>query len=364
MWREDASNASDKYLRNRVRNKLVPLLHDLLGGGDSNSIALEQRLEHAAAQSREIRNDLQPRVAQFLAQHTVGLSDGAVHEHGDDCRNTRTLFLLPTNQHLDMVGREALHAWVVQQTNGRLFVGYHQLQRVVRQLHDSPHRRQWRLNLGKGWEMERHGDTLRIRHTGQDNAPHNGDDKPRVGTPLEWTLASDESNDDDERMMLTTDGSPVLFLRLTGTWATGGDDQTRFYQTVLGNNNSINSFRITPSWRPRSNPIKLSSFLRGQNMPLHLRPLAPIVTVARGDFSSPSNSNNDDDNQEEQSTRLVAVYVSTKKKWMVDAAFADVADLDGTASTSPGTDSDATAIRIALQLVRQPESIQERSGNV
>ena len=99
-------------------------------------------------------------------------------------------------------------------------------------------------------------------------------------------------------------------------------------------------------------------------MPLHLRPLAPIVTVARGDFSSPSNSNNDDDNQEEQSRSLVAVYVSTKKKWMVDAAFADVADLDGTASTSPGTDSDATAIRIALQLVRQPESIQERSGNV
>jgi tRNA(Ile)-lysidine synthetase-like protein len=34
-WREDASNQSDKYLRNRVRNELVPLLTDLVGGDDS-----------------------------------------------------------------------------------------------------------------------------------------------------------------------------------------------------------------------------------------------------------------------------------------------------------------------------------------
>ena len=30
-WREDASNASDKYLRNRVRNELIPLMADLVG---------------------------------------------------------------------------------------------------------------------------------------------------------------------------------------------------------------------------------------------------------------------------------------------------------------------------------------------
>lgn len=31
-WREDESNASDKYLRNRIRNELVPLLSDMMGG--------------------------------------------------------------------------------------------------------------------------------------------------------------------------------------------------------------------------------------------------------------------------------------------------------------------------------------------
>ena len=33
-WREDESNASDKYLRNRVRNELIPLLSDMMGGAN------------------------------------------------------------------------------------------------------------------------------------------------------------------------------------------------------------------------------------------------------------------------------------------------------------------------------------------
>lgn len=34
VWREDASNTSNKYLRNRVRNELIPLLQDLVGSRD------------------------------------------------------------------------------------------------------------------------------------------------------------------------------------------------------------------------------------------------------------------------------------------------------------------------------------------
>ena len=33
-WREDSSNESNKYLRNRVRNELLPLLGDMVGGKD------------------------------------------------------------------------------------------------------------------------------------------------------------------------------------------------------------------------------------------------------------------------------------------------------------------------------------------
>lgn len=34
LWREDSSNESNKYLRNRVRNELLPLLSDMVGGED------------------------------------------------------------------------------------------------------------------------------------------------------------------------------------------------------------------------------------------------------------------------------------------------------------------------------------------
>lgn len=40
QWREDESNSSDKYLRNRVRNELIPLLSDMMGGGDALQVRL------------------------------------------------------------------------------------------------------------------------------------------------------------------------------------------------------------------------------------------------------------------------------------------------------------------------------------
>jgi tRNA(Ile)-lysidine synthase len=39
-WREDESNVSDKYLRNRVRNELIPLLSDMMGGADVLQVRL------------------------------------------------------------------------------------------------------------------------------------------------------------------------------------------------------------------------------------------------------------------------------------------------------------------------------------
>jgi len=47
-WREDASNASPAYLRNRVRHELLPLLTELTGGG------IDARLSDLAEQSRAL----------------------------------------------------------------------------------------------------------------------------------------------------------------------------------------------------------------------------------------------------------------------------------------------------------------------
>jgi len=51
----------------------------------------------------------------------------------------------------------------------------------------------------------------------------------------------------------------------------------------------------------------MSSFLRGQGVPLHLRRETPVVTCQRKDGTA----------------SLVAVFIFNKDEWIVDAAFAD-----------------------------------------
>jgi tRNA(Ile)-lysidine synthase len=51
-WREDASNQSRKYKRNKVRLDLLPLMEELAGGKG----ALQRRMQALAAQSRQVKD--------------------------------------------------------------------------------------------------------------------------------------------------------------------------------------------------------------------------------------------------------------------------------------------------------------------
>ena len=66
-WREDASNASSKYLRNRIRHELLPLLEDIKPG----SVAHIQRL---AGRARELHDLISPILeeARASAEHPTG----------------------------------------------------------------------------------------------------------------------------------------------------------------------------------------------------------------------------------------------------------------------------------------------------
>ena len=66
-WREDASNASSKYLRNRIRHELLPVLEDIKPG----SIAHLQRL---AGRARDLHGLLEPVLedARAMAEDPVG----------------------------------------------------------------------------------------------------------------------------------------------------------------------------------------------------------------------------------------------------------------------------------------------------
>ena len=109
-WREDASNQSPKYLRNCVRNELLPLLHNSTGSNDNNnsSRSLHRRLDSIQAQSLEIRTNLEERECAYL-------------QKADSDQQQQPGFLLPTTTAtmLGVVHKHALYLWITDQTTAR-----------------------------------------------------------------------------------------------------------------------------------------------------------------------------------------------------------------------------------------------------
>jgi tRNA(Ile)-lysidine synthase TilS/MesJ len=290
MWREDASNSSPKYLRNRVRNELVPLLEDLLlsshddndydddnkeedkdnkdednvvvesdqepvsqsgdynendapvlalssaiegvsllplphtlravGGGGGGRVLLERRLETLMEQSRQVQEDLEPRVQAYLQR--AQLEDGKYFQillpHNENiCTNTSaSSSSLSSSNPSSLVQTQALYQWISnrrpllpptvnddssspesslpsstsspQITTGRPFSGpnvsYEQLQRVIRQLEKYPNNRQWTLEIGSYWSVVRMGNVLSVVHR-QPTTSSQGVNRPSQDNPSE-----------------------------------------------------------------------------------------------------------------------------------------------------------------------------------
>ncbi len=68
-WVEDESNQSPKYLRNRVRHELLPLMNELANG------TLNQRLKWLHQQSAQLQQDLEQFLQQKPALDAYGLLD-------------------------------------------------------------------------------------------------------------------------------------------------------------------------------------------------------------------------------------------------------------------------------------------------
>jgi tRNA(Ile)-lysidine synthetase-like protein len=306
-WREDYTNQSSKYLRNRVRNELIPLLQDLMGG---NYEILERRIDNLQQQSSEIRQYLNARVQEHIKEHVSNgvylLSERMV---ADD---------------VDLIMKESLYSWTLKQTQG-YHVSYEQMQRVYQQLISYPNRNKWQLNLGQHWNINRYGDALRLA---------------RVDDSL-WndSMYGYDSNSIVYRGKLcpsqtyspwTSHETPGVWLRLQLPLSMEASSYY-FIQSTVGEW-SEDKLEFTPPWRTKNRPIRVNEFLRGQRIPMHMRLSTPIVVMIHHpegatDLKLVSSHSS-------IPPTLVAVYISTRHEWLVDREFCflgDTGKMDDTA---------------------------------
>jgi len=237
-WREDESNNSSKYKRNKIRNELIPLMSDIAGGNS----ALQKRISNLEQQSREISRDIASRSKDYLQSMPSSSSS----------------FLLKDTQ-FDLVQEEALHLWIKEVTNMELQVSYDQMIRIRDQIFNHPDRLQWTLDVGSSWKIKRNGDTLTVFKENENR--HSDDDN------LSWMIIDSPYTDN------IADLHELCFSSLPDSYTL---DIKQVKDCVHA--------KFTPPWRRSA--IKIKEFLRGQKVPLHLRDDVNVLCLAVDDDSS------------------------------------------------------------------------------
>ncbi len=139
-WCEDSSNLDPKYLRNRVRHELIPLLRELSREG------LETRIGNLDEQSRLLEEDLRNRL--------VGWDPEFQDASGLDLESWR--------DESELLRHELLYRFITTRTG--IALSYEQLKRILALL-DSPSG-EWIFHLEGGWILELKNLTLQLKFTG------------------------------------------------------------------------------------------------------------------------------------------------------------------------------------------------------
>lgn len=268
-WREDSSNAkSDKYLRNKIRNDLIPLLDQLVGGHE----VLQRRADNLCRQSQEIQVDLQRRASRYL------------QDTGSD-----SMFSLPESGTFELVHKQALYMWVCQQSKDQHQFTYEQLERVCTQLTDFPHNQEWTMNIGSGRDIVREGKALHLvfQHVESKTESLN---EQESDVQVDWQVVSTNVNMDNEM-------SGKIELCVASDFYA---NISHFLVSTVRQRN----LPFTPPWRKGRSPAKAAQFLRGQKVPLHQRRETLIVySVGKDDNVS-----------------AVALFLRTTNEWILDAS--------------------------------------------
>jgi len=332
-WREDESNSSPKYLRNRVRNELLPLLQDM-----TQDRFVNVRIPTWVQQSEELLSDIQPRVENHLTLVVMMTTDD---EDSSSRRRRRSFFdwtqsckLICDPQykliHSPLIQSQALFQWLngaEDEDGGSLVVTYELLQRVLLQLRSFPERQTWMIELGQGWNLKRSGDVLYVYSSTKDvDQPSIDKDEtsdltgsgsiswlaslvatndPTVKKNSRWPVASNE--------MIVWVKSTTADDRIAGLF-----HEVRLFdyeQRKKIHTNNVDkkgsTIMFIPYWR--NSNIKIRQFLRMQGIPFHRRD-DTMLLVADGRCGQY------DDDKDDDSTTIVAVQVSRTdgtKEWIL-----------------------------------------------
>lgn len=279
-WREDESNTSPKYLRNRVRNELVPLLQDLTGD------SLEVRLDAWIQQSAELARDVQPRVEDHLDKVLKGDSrgKGTVFDWVTSCD------LIATGEASSLIQSQALFQWMIfmsqhvtQEFHGEKenrVISNQSLQRLLDQLRDYPDQTQWTIELGQNQSIRRRGSVLEFLLPRESNS--DSTEFLSHVSELSWELLRPDFQSPNP----STASADSLVVSIDTRWISSKFQiiqmsvndlearQRRKDSTGRANGQTV---WFVPPWK--DSKVKLRQFLRGQGVSLHQRD-GTLVLVA------------------------------------------------------------------------------------
>ena len=164
------------------------------------------------------------------------------------------------NVQFDIVHEQALHAWITKTTLGRMQVSYDQMLRIRDQIQNYPDNFQWKMDLGRHWEIQRNGDTLEVVKG-----------KERVQTSSSRALpgilfagpASDMNGFNSKDIFDGQETVELCFGSLPNNVGNSTIDIVHVKDCA--------GMKFTPSWRQGRSAMKLKDFLRGQHVPIHRR---------------------------------------------------------------------------------------------
>jgi len=302
QWREDESNSTNKYKRNKVRNELIPLLRDIAGGES----ALQKRISNIEQQSRQISNDLSMRAKKYLdsmprdTPFILRKSKGGVEKFG-------------------LVEQEAFHLWVTRMTKKELQFSYEQIIRIRDQIQLHPDRLQWTLDVGDSWRVRRDGEALVVMKNEEDNFDHWY--KFQNATTIQsWKITSIESKAGELKKQIYDEAFTNMVELRFSNFPCHVDTSTLAVQKLK----DVGNMKFVPPWKKGRSAIKVKEFLRGQKIPLHLRNDAWVVCSSDDHLSHTA----------------MAVYLdqtsgNRKGEWVVHADF--------------GHDNNTFSIRVTLE---------------